>query len=81
MSDMYEKLKMDVADPMPEDKFDSSEPYNEQEEDISGLKRWIYLIWQLAEQIGQRIPLLIKSVREIFCFLRIFKEGMRGALK
>ena len=27
MSDMYEQLKMDVADPMPEDKFDSSEPY------------------------------------------------------
>ena len=39
MSDMYEQLKMDVADPMPEDKFDSSEPYNEQEEDISGLNK------------------------------------------
>ena len=39
MSDMYEQLKMDTEDPMPEDKFDSSEPYNEQEEDISGLDK------------------------------------------
>lgn len=39
MDDMYEQMKMEAQDPTTEDKFDSSEPYNEQEEDISGLNK------------------------------------------
>lgn len=39
MDDMYEQMKMEAPDPITEDKFDSSEPYNEQEEDISGLNK------------------------------------------
>ena len=36
---MFEQTKMDLEDTFVEDKFDNSEPYNEQEEDIDQLNK------------------------------------------